>query len=46
VPHRRPGNTLERWEIALIKALLARGGYNDQDVLAFFTRPAPRRAAW
>jgi hypothetical protein len=39
VPRRRPGNTLERWEIALIKALLAQGGYNDQDVLAFFTRP-------
>lgn len=36
---RRRGNTLERWEIALVKALLARGGYNDQDILAFFTRP-------
>jgi len=36
---RKRGNTLERWEIALIKAMLARGGYNDQDILAYFTRP-------
>lgn len=36
---RRRGNTLERWEIALIKAMLIRGGYNDQDILAYFTRP-------
>ena len=33
------GNKLERWEIALVKAMLARGGYNDQDILAYFTRP-------
>lgn len=30
---------LERWEIALIKAMLARGTYNDQEILAHFTRP-------
>lgn len=36
---RRRGNALERWEIALIKAMLSRGGYNDQDILAYFTRP-------
>jgi hypothetical protein len=37
---RRPrGRHLERWEVALVKALLARGGYNDQDILAYFTRP-------
>ncbi|MEM1040788.1 MAG: DUF3644 domain-containing protein [Pseudomonadota bacterium] len=36
---RRRGNNLERWEIALVKAMLARGGYNDQDILAYFTRP-------
>ena len=36
---RRRGKTLERWEIALIKAMLIRGGYNDQDILAYFTRP-------
>jgi len=37
---RRPrANRLERWEIALVKAMLARGGYNDQEILAYFTRP-------
>ncbi len=39
MPKRRRGNNLERWEIALVKAMLARGGYNDQDILAYFTRP-------
>lgn len=39
MPRRRRGNTLERWEIALVKAMLERGGYNDQDILAYFTRP-------
>jgi hypothetical protein len=38
-PKRKRGNTLERWEVALVKAMLARGGYNDQDILAYFTRP-------
>lgn len=37
---RRRGNSLEKWEIALIKAMVARGDWpNDQDVLAYFTRP-------
>jgi hypothetical protein len=36
---RKKGNRLERWEIALIKAMLARAGSNDQDILAYFTRP-------
>jgi hypothetical protein len=36
---RRKGNTLERWEVALIKTMLARKGSNDQDILAYFTRP-------
>lgn len=36
---RKRGNTLERWEVALIKAMLARGGYADQDIQAYFTRP-------
>jgi hypothetical protein len=36
---RRRGHTLERWEIAQVKAMLDRGGYNDQDILAYFTRP-------
>jgi hypothetical protein len=39
MPRRRRGNKLERWEVAMIKAMLARGGYNDQDILAYFTRP-------
>lgn len=39
MPKRRRGNHLERWEVALVKAMLARGGYNDQDILAYFTRP-------
>ena len=37
---RRRGNKLERWEIALIKAMIADGRWpNDQDILAYFTRP-------
>ena len=38
VKHKR-GNKLEKWEIALIKAMLSRAGSNDQDILAYFTRP-------
>lgn len=36
---RKKGNALERWEVALIKAMLAEEKYNDQDILAYFTRP-------
>jgi hypothetical protein len=36
---RKRGHTLERWEIAMVKAMLATKRYNDQDVLAYFTRP-------
>lgn len=39
MPSPKRGNNLDRWEIALVKAMLARGGYNDQDILAYFTRP-------
>lgn len=39
MPTRKRGHTLERWEVALVKAMLGRGRYNDQDVLAYFTRP-------
>ncbi|MCZ6813232.1 MAG: DUF3644 domain-containing protein [Alphaproteobacteria bacterium] len=39
MPKRKRGNKLERWEVALIKGMLARGGRNDQDILAYFTRP-------
>lgn len=31
---------LERWEVAMVKAMLATGRYNDQGVLAHFTRPS------
>lgn len=33
------GNSLQRWEVALVKAMLERGGTNDQTILAYFTRP-------
>lgn len=36
---RKRGHKLERWEVALVKAMLATKKYNDQDVLAYFTRP-------
>jgi hypothetical protein len=38
---RRRGNTLENWEVGLVKAMIARGApfTNDQDILAYFTRP-------
>ncbi len=40
MPVRRRGNKLERWEVALIKAMVADGRWpNDQDILAHFTRP-------
>src|SRR4030095_12686907 len=36
---RKRGHNLERWEVSLVKAMLARGSYSDQDILAYFTRP-------
>jgi hypothetical protein len=30
---------LENWEIALIKAMIVAKRWNDQDILAYFTRP-------
>lgn len=39
MPTRKRGNKLEHWEVALVKAMLATQKYNDQDILAFFTRP-------
>lgn len=30
---------LEKWEISLVKAMFERGGYNDQDILSYYTRP-------
>jgi len=38
---RRRGHTLENWEVAIVKAMISRGEpfTNDQDILAYFTRP-------
>lgn len=36
---RKRGHNLERWEVSLVKAMLATKKYNDQDILAHFTRP-------
>lgn len=33
------GSSLEQGEVALVKAMLARGLWNDQEILAYFTRP-------
>lgn len=38
-PRRNSANKLDRWEVAVIKRMIASGGMNDQDILAFFTRP-------
>lgn len=35
---KRPGNTLTKWEVALVKAMLARK-YVPQDIQAYFSRP-------
>lgn len=35
---RRPGNTLQKWEVAVVKGLLARK-YVPQDIQAYFSRP-------
>jgi hypothetical protein len=35
---RRPGNTLEKWEVAIVKAMLFRK-YVPQDIQAYFSRP-------
>jgi Protein of unknown function (DUF3644) len=41
MPTRKMGNTLEKWEIAIIKAMiLSKPPKNDQDILAYFTRPS------
>lgn len=36
---RKRTNKLERWEIALVKKMMATLELNDQDILAYFTRP-------
>jgi len=35
---RRPGNALDRWEVAIVKAMLARNSV-PQDIQAYFSRP-------
>lgn len=35
---RRPGNSLEKWEIGIVKAMLARN-FVPQDIQAYFSRP-------
>lgn len=35
---RRPGNTLEKWEVALVKTMLARD-FVPQDIQSYFSRP-------
>lgn len=37
---RRRGNALEQWEVAIVKAMLAKQDRTDQDILAYFTRPS------
>jgi len=36
---RNRGDSIERWEVGLVKAMLARGTWNDQGILSYFTRP-------
>ena len=36
---KKRNSKLERWEISLVKAMLSTGSYNDQEILAYFTRP-------
>jgi hypothetical protein len=40
---RRPGNTLEKWEVAIVKAMLARK-YVPQDIQAYFSAAKARCA--
>ncbi len=35
-----PRKSLEHWEVALIKAMISEKKWNDQDILAYFTRPS------
>ena len=50
---RQRGNTLARWEVAIVKAMLARQAAfgSEQDIPAYFTRPTwsvtgPTLAFW
>ena len=37
---RRRGSALEQWEVAIVKAMLAKQDRTDQDILVYFTRPS------
>ena len=37
---RNPNNRLEAWETSLVKAMIAEGMLNDQDIFAWLTRPS------
>ncbi len=39
MPIGKPGNKIAEWEIGLIKTMLVQEKFNDQDILAYFTRP-------
>lgn len=39
MPRRLRGNRLQRWETSIVKAMIATGRYQDQDILSYFTRP-------
>jgi hypothetical protein len=36
---RRRGSALEQWEVAIVKAMLAKQDRTDQDIFAYFTWP-------
>lgn len=40
MPKHDPKNTLEKWEVPLVKAMVATGKFNDQTIVAYFTRPS------
>lgn len=35
----KKNSKLEKWEVAVVKAMIKTGSYNDQEMQAFFTRP-------
>jgi hypothetical protein len=43
---RRRGSALEQWEVAIVKAMLAKQDRTDQDILAYFTRPTRSVDLW
>jgi hypothetical protein len=37
---RNPKNKLEKWEVAIVKAMVAAKTYADQEIVAYFSRPS------